>query len=211
MERTTCEVFSEISTEVVQEETLAERAYLPQYGGWRDPTTVGRPGENRMGFPWDEWAPGVLNKPQMGKLLEGGYITHAGPAPKLGHSSMDLSLADEAYEMLEGSVKPSQSPYDWFVTNIGLAKRLPKSTDGIYELERQGTPPDRGRTHRVSQPLQNISLDERIITAGQPHPEAARPERETETPTPSPLKMAHSGYNLVIINSLLNRRPCKSR
>jgi hypothetical protein len=94
---------------------------------------------NCMGFPWDEWAPGTLNKHQMGKLLEGGYITYSGSSPKLGHSSMDLSLADDAFEMLEGSVKPSQSPYDWFITNNGLAKKLPKSTDGVYELKRQRT------------------------------------------------------------------------
>jgi len=94
---------------------------------------------NRMGFPWDEWAPGALNKLQMGKLLEGGYITYGGSSPKIGHSSMDLSLADDAFEMLDGSVKPSQSPYDWFITNNGLAKKLPKSTDGVYELKRQRT------------------------------------------------------------------------
>ncbi len=75
----------------------------------------------------------------MRKLIDGGYITHGGPAPKLGHSSMDLTLADDAFEMLEGSVKPSQSPYDWFITHNGLAKSLSKSNDGIYELKRQKT------------------------------------------------------------------------
>ena len=52
---------------------------------------------------------------------------------------MDLTLADDAFEMLEGSVKPSQSPYDWFITHNGLAKSLSKSNDGIYELKRQKT------------------------------------------------------------------------
>jgi dCTP deaminase len=93
-----------------------------------------------MGFPWDEWAPGVLNKHQMGKLLEGGYITYSGPVPKLGQSSMDLSLADEGYEMPKGSVKPSTPPYDWFIAKkTGLAKKLPKPTDGIYDLKRRHT------------------------------------------------------------------------
>lgn len=94
---------------------------------------------NGMAYPWDEWAPGVLNKNQMEKLLVGGYVTHNGPKPKLGHSSMDLSLGDDVFEMLGGSVKPSQSPYDWFITNNGLARKLDKSKDGIYELTRQKT------------------------------------------------------------------------
>lgn len=93
-----------------------------------------------MGNPWDEWVPGALNKPQMKKLLDGGYITHSGQEPKLGHSSMDLSLADEAYEMLEGSVKPSQKPYSWFITKKHkLAKQIPPPEDGIYELKQKKT------------------------------------------------------------------------
>jgi hypothetical protein len=92
-----------------------------------------------MGYPWDEWAPGVLNVRQMKELLDKGYITHGESAPKLGHSSMDLSLADDAFEMLNGSVKPSQSPYDWFIKNNQLAKSLPKPSDGVYELKRQTT------------------------------------------------------------------------
>ncbi len=93
-----------------------------------------------MGYPWDEWAPGALNKPQMGKLVDEGFITHAGSRPKIGHSSMDLSLADDAYEMLEGSVKPSQSPYGWFITEkYKLAQKMRKPTDGIYDLKRQKT------------------------------------------------------------------------
>jgi len=94
-----------------------------------------------MTFPWDEWAPGVLNKPQMEKLLEKGFITFGGLKPKIGHSSMDLSLADEAYEMLEGSVKPSPEPYSWFITKkFHLAKEiLPRPADGIYELKQKTT------------------------------------------------------------------------
>lgn len=93
-----------------------------------------------MGYPWDEWAPGVLNKPQMERLLKEAYITFRGQKPSIGHSSVDLSLGDDAYEMLEGSVKPSQSPYNWFITEkYKLAKKLPKPDDSIFNLKRQKT------------------------------------------------------------------------
>jgi dCTP deaminase len=93
-----------------------------------------------MGNPWDGWVPGVLNKNQMNELLVGGYITYSGEAPKLGHSSMDLSLADEAYVMRKGSVKPSQKPYSWFITEKHkLAKKIPKPEGGIYHLKQKKT------------------------------------------------------------------------
>jgi dCTP deaminase len=93
-----------------------------------------------MGSPWDEWAPGVLNSRQMRQLLEVGFITYSGRKPKIGHSSMDLSLAGEAYEMLKGSVKPSESPYDWFITKrTKLARKHEPLRDGSYELTHQTT------------------------------------------------------------------------
>ncbi len=93
----------------------------------------------RMRFPWDEWVPGVLNSRQMKQLLDDGFITYAGPKPEVGHSSMDLTLADEAYEMLGGSVKPSRRSYSWFIKKKRLAIKLDSPTDGIYELERKKT------------------------------------------------------------------------
>ncbi|MGD0511096.1 MAG: 2'-deoxycytidine 5'-triphosphate deaminase [Candidatus Micrarchaeaceae archaeon] len=93
-----------------------------------------------MAFPWDQWVPGVLNKPQMKELLDGGFLTYSGSEPKLDHSSIDLSLADEAYEMVEGSVKPFEPPYDWFITRkTKLAKKHEPLEDGSYELKRQKT------------------------------------------------------------------------
>jgi dCTP deaminase len=93
-----------------------------------------------MGFPWDEWVPGALNKPQMSKLLQGGFITCGSSEPALDHSSMDLTLTDEVYEMLKGSVKPSEIGYEWFITKSKLAKRLPASfPDGSFKLEKTKT------------------------------------------------------------------------
>lgn len=92
-----------------------------------------------MPNPWDEWVPGVLNKRQMNQLLEEGFITYPGPKPELGHSSMDLRLSDEAYEMTGGSVKPSKRSYSWFIKKMGLAKEIPKPADGIYQLKKKTT------------------------------------------------------------------------
>jgi dCTP deaminase len=94
----------------------------------------------RMGFPWDEWIPGVLNSRQMTQLLDDGFITTSGPRPEVGHSSMDLTLADEAYHMLGGSVKPSHRSYSWFIKEKRLAEQItPKPTDGVYELKQKHT------------------------------------------------------------------------
>jgi len=92
-----------------------------------------------MANPWDEWIPGVLNKRQMGELLDGGFITSSGSRPKLDHSSINLSLADEAYIMSKGSVKPSDPPYDRFVSKkIKRAQKI-SATDSVYKLEKQHT------------------------------------------------------------------------
>lgn len=95
---------------------------------------------HRMTSPWEEWVPGVLNRRQMDQLLDEGFITYAGSRPDVGHSSMDLTLSDEAYEMLKGSVKPSQRSYSWFIKKHGLAKEIsPKPADGIYLLKKKTT------------------------------------------------------------------------
>src|SRR5713101_1216605 len=92
-----------------------------------------------MPFPWDKWVPGVLNKSQMGQLLQGEFITFDGSRPKLDHSSMDLSLSDDAYEMKMGSVKPSEPPYNRFITSTKLAKKHDPLPDGTYELKKRRT------------------------------------------------------------------------
>lgn len=92
-----------------------------------------------MSFPWDDWIPGALNKPQMLQLLQGNFVTFDGSKPKVDHSSIDLSLSDDAYEMIEGSVKPADPPYSRFIKNAKLAKKHPVLDDGTFELRRQRT------------------------------------------------------------------------
>ncbi|MGO9011216.1 MAG: 2'-deoxycytidine 5'-triphosphate deaminase domain-containing protein [Bryobacteraceae bacterium] len=93
--------------------------------------------------PWSLWIPGVLNKSQMWDLVEKGRITRRGGTAitpeDLDHSSLDLSLSDEAYEMLPGAVKPVENqPYGWFIQNSGLAKRLDPQS-GVFSLREKGT------------------------------------------------------------------------
>lgn len=92
-----------------------------------------------MSFPWDEWVPGALNKPQMLRLLKENFVTFDGSEPKVDHSSIDLSLSDDAYEMIEGSVKPAEPPYSRFVKNAKLAKKLEPIAEKTYELKKQKT------------------------------------------------------------------------
>lgn len=94
-----------------------------------------------MRSPWDEWVPGVLNKRQMKQLLDDGYILYRDKEPALDHSSLDLSLSDEAYEMKHGSVKPAGThDYNWFIEKkTKLAKELKPGADGSFELTRKTT------------------------------------------------------------------------
>jgi len=93
-----------------------------------------------MHFPWHGWVPGVLNRRQMKELWEGGFVTFGDSEPSLDHSSVDLTLTDEVYEMLKGSVKPSAVGYEWFITKAKLAQRLPASfEDGSFKLEKTKT------------------------------------------------------------------------
>ena len=91
-----------------------------------------------MSLPWDDWIPGALNKRQMEQLLDEKFVTFDATKPKVDHSSIDLSLSEDAYEMMEGSVKPADPPYSRFIKNAKLAKNYPLN-DGIYKLEKRKT------------------------------------------------------------------------
>jgi dCTP deaminase len=95
----------------------------------------------KLKYPWQEWIPGVLNKSQTRQLCEEGLITVDGALDSiLDHSSIDLSLSDQAFRMTKGSVKPSHlHPYQWFLhKKRGLAEQL-SPVDGIYELRSRET------------------------------------------------------------------------
>ncbi|MGD0832623.1 MAG: hypothetical protein ABR907_16950, partial [Terracidiphilus sp.] len=73
-----------------------------------------------MEKPWDNWIPGVLNKKQMQDLVGEGILT----ANKIEEASIDLTLTNEVYRMLQGSVKPgSDERYSVTLRNSSLAER----------------------------------------------------------------------------------------
>jgi dCTP deaminase len=92
-----------------------------------------------MSRPWEQWIPGVLNDTQFDELIKNSMIT--GDAELKSdeiESAIDLTLADECYEMTLGSVKPMGARYKAFVTSQQYAVRKP-SKEGCYELEPKHT------------------------------------------------------------------------
>jgi len=93
-----------------------------------------------MAEPWKEWIPGVLSKKQVEELC-GQYIENVtDPANAIGYSSIDLTLSDEGYEMLTGSIKPAGINYRrTILENRDYAKKLDADNDGIFNLSRGKT------------------------------------------------------------------------
>ncbi|MCK4828479.1 2'-deoxycytidine 5'-triphosphate deaminase [bacterium] len=95
-----------------------------------------------MSKPWEDWIPGVLSKNQVQLLCSEGYLKevdnwdHRDKKNPIGHSAVDLTLTNEGYEMISGSVKPFGDRYLHQICEDGLAKKLPKPNNGIYKLER---------------------------------------------------------------------------
>lgn len=63
--------------------------------------------------PWKDWIPGVLNDAQLKELCKKGLISGRSVEAleaAVGLSSIDLSLSDEGYELIEGAVSlPNRS------------------------------------------------------------------------------------------------------
>ncbi len=98
-----------------------------------------------MSEPWKDWIPGVLSKEQVQKLCKEKYITNVknwnskkkGENP-IDHSSIDLTLSKEGYEMVNGSIKPTkQDAYKrTILDNRDYAKVHDEESDGIFFLEK---------------------------------------------------------------------------
>jgi dCTP deaminase len=87
---------------------------------------------------WQDWIPGILSKRQVEVLRNRGHIS---PSASLStdKSSIDLTIADECYEMLLGSVKPFGPRYKTLVLeNTRLATPI-ESTSGVFSLTRKKT------------------------------------------------------------------------
>ena len=93
------------------------------------------------GLPWTNWIPGVLSKEQTTRLVERGYIEGVGdPDEDIDHSSIDLHITDEGYELTDGSVKPSGKPYFDELQSKKLIRRLKnKKSEKTYTLKPKTT------------------------------------------------------------------------
>lgn len=89
--------------------------------------------------PWEGWIPGVLSDSQVGELCKLGFIQGVeNQEEALGYSSFDLSLSAIAFQMNDGSVKPSHLDYEDVLRDRKLAKEFPP-TDGVFTLAAKTT------------------------------------------------------------------------
>lgn len=88
--------------------------------------------------PWNYWIPGVLSKTQVRNLIESGII-EKGDQGRLDNSSLDLTLSDEGYEMVRGSVKPSGAGYLDGLKSQALVRDLEPDADGSFQLHMRKT------------------------------------------------------------------------
>jgi dCTP deaminase len=92
-----------------------------------------------MSNPWSDWIPGVLSKRQLRELCGTSYIIGAKDNGKsFDHSSMDLTLSDEAYLLTKGAIKPQDS-YLAFVNREKDLISAQEQKDGRFLLERKKT------------------------------------------------------------------------
>lgn len=101
-----------------------------------------------MSKPWKNWIPGVLSKKQVQELCKEEFIKNVkdwdskkkGENP-IDHSSIDLTLSKEGYEMDNGSIKPTkQDAYKrTILENPDYAKVHDAESDGIFLLEKKHT------------------------------------------------------------------------
>ena len=83
--------------------------------------------------PWNTWIPGVLSRQQVSTLIDHKYIIDS-CSSLLDNSSLDLRLANQAYEMVQGSVKPSGKDYLENLLQDNLVKELKPQSDGKFNL-----------------------------------------------------------------------------
>lgn len=91
--------------------------------------------------PWKDWIPGVLCKEQVQELCKKEYIKNVKnwdsknkEENPIDHSSIDLTLSNEGYEMVNGSIKPTQQDFykRTILDNPNYAKYHHPERDGIF-------------------------------------------------------------------------------
>ena len=98
-----------------------------------------------MSEPWKDWIPGVLSKKQVQELCKEEFIKNVKDWDSkkrenpIDHSSIDLTLSKEGYEMVNGSIKPTkQDAYKrTILENPDYAKVHDAESDGTFLLEKK--------------------------------------------------------------------------
>lgn len=89
--------------------------------------------------PWSEWIPGALSWRQVKCLADEGLIQDHIDSKKIDHSSFDLTLANECYELPSGSVKPFGEGYLHDIKKMKLATPYKPDAKGEYFLYKKKT------------------------------------------------------------------------
>jgi dCTP deaminase len=90
--------------------------------------------------PLNGWLPGVLSDTQVATLRDSGWIEGLAANSEIGASAVDLTLSDECYKMINGSIKPFGESYAHFVlNNQRLAQRLKPDSGDTFTLQKQHT------------------------------------------------------------------------
>ncbi len=101
-----------------------------------------------MSDPWKDWIPGVLSKEQVQELCKKDFIknvkgwdSNKKQENPIDHSSIDLTLSKEGFEMVNGSIKPTkQDAYKrTILENPKYAKVHDAENNGIFLLEKKHT------------------------------------------------------------------------
>jgi dCTP deaminase len=101
-----------------------------------------------MSEPWKNWIPGVLSKEQVIELCKENYIKNVKgwnsddkDINPIDHSAIDLTLANEGYKMVDGSIKPTEgnSYRKTVIGNDSYATSHLEESNGIFSLEKKQT------------------------------------------------------------------------
>ena len=119
--------------------------------------------------PWDRWIPGVLSRGQVSQLIRGNYLENF-DSKACDHSSIDLHVTGEAYQLTKGSVKPSGSNYLRSLEDQGLATKLESnSKSGEHVLEKMAKLTFYRMSEDASDPGENVAVADESTTPKSPY------------------------------------------
>lgn len=84
----------------------------------------------------ERWLPGVLSKRQMEQLVDDSYLGGVENFKKSAdYSSIDLTISEEGYKMINGCVKPFGETYSTLLKDTQIAEKLEPDSDNCFKLK----------------------------------------------------------------------------